>query len=100
MSKVEAYLRVKDVARYVGLSLDGVQELIDNGELETMELNGQVKIRKSEVDRWLDEQVNIESLLDLTDKLEGEIDIEEVASSLDMEVEEVRKKLNKDSEKI
>ena len=68
-------MRVKDVARYVGLSLDGVQELIDNGELETMELNGQVKIRKSEVDRWLDEQVNIESLLDLTDKLEGEIDI-------------------------
>ncbi len=93
MNRLEAYLSVSDVAEYAGLSLDGVRDLIDNGELESMELNGRTKIRKSEIDRWLDEQVNIEKLLELTNKMDGEVDVEEVVSALDMDPEEIRDKL-------
>ena len=93
MNKLEAYLSVNDVAEYAGLSADGVRDLIDEGELEAMELNGRTKIRKSEIDRWLDEQVNIEKLLELTDKMDKEVDAEEVASALNMDPEEVQDKI-------
>lgn len=93
MNRLEAYLSVSDVAEYAGLSVDGVKELIEKGELEAMELNDRTKIRKSEIDRWLDERVNIDKLLELTDKMDGEVDVDEVASALDMEPEEVRDKL-------
>ncbi|MFB6291287.1 MAG: helix-turn-helix domain-containing protein [Candidatus Bipolaricaulia bacterium] len=93
MNKFEAYLSVSDVAEYAGLSVEGVRELIEEEELEAMELNGRTKIRKTEVDRWLDERVNIEKLLELTEKMEEEMDVEEVASALDMEAEEVQDKL-------
>ncbi|MCF7890891.1 helix-turn-helix domain-containing protein [Candidatus Bipolaricaulota bacterium] len=93
MNRLEAYLSVSDVAEYAGLSIEGVRDLIDEGELEAMELNGRTKIRKSEIDRWLDEQVNIEKLLKLTDKMDGEVDVEEVASALDMDPEEVQDKI-------
>lgn len=93
MNRLEAYLSVSDVAEYAGLSVEGVRDLVDEGELEAMELNGRTKIRKSEIDRWLDEQVNIEKLLELTDKMDGEVDVEEVASALDMDPEEVQDKI-------
>lgn len=93
MNKLEAYLSVSDVAKYAGLSVEGVKNLIDEGELEAMELNGRTKIRKSEIDRWLDEQVNIGRLLELTDKIDGEVDAAEVASELDLDPEEVQDKI-------
>ncbi|MBS3786659.1 helix-turn-helix domain-containing protein [Candidatus Bipolaricaulota bacterium] len=93
MNKLEAYLSVSDVAKYAGLSVEGVKNLIDEGELEAMELNGRTKIRKSEIDRWLDEQVNIGRLLELTDKIDGEVDVAEVASELDLDPEEVQDKI-------
>lgn len=97
MNKLEAYLSVSDVAEYAGLSVDGVRDLIDKGELEVLELNGRTKIRKTEIDRWLDEQVNIEKLLELTDKIDGEVDVEEVASALNMDPEEVQEKIVDDN---
>lgn len=97
MNKLEAYLSISDVAEYAGLSVDGVKDLIDKGELEALELNGRTKIRKTEIDRWLDEQVNIEKLLELTDKIDGEVDAEEVASALNMDPEEVQDKIVDDN---
>ncbi|MFW6104893.1 MAG: helix-turn-helix domain-containing protein [Candidatus Bipolaricaulota bacterium] len=94
MNKVEAYLKVTDVARYTGLNVEGVRELIDKGELTAMKLNGQVKIKKSEIDRWLDEQVTREGLLDLAKKVDGEVDKKDIASALDMDEEELEEKLN------
>lgn len=93
VNRLEAYLSVSDVAEYAGLSVEGVRDLIDKGELEAMELNDRTKIRKSEIDRWLDERVNIDKLLELTDKMDGEVDVDEVASALDMDPNEVRDKL-------
>ncbi|MFB6214541.1 MAG: helix-turn-helix domain-containing protein [Candidatus Bipolaricaulia bacterium] len=93
MNKLEAYLSVSDVAEYAGLSVEGVRDLIDEEEIEAMELNGRTKVRKSEIDRWLDEQVNIEKLLELTDKMDGEVDVEEAASALDMDPKEVQDKI-------
>ncbi|MFP4135546.1 MAG: helix-turn-helix domain-containing protein [Candidatus Acetothermia bacterium] len=94
MSKVEAYLKVSDVAQYTGLKAEAVRELIDDGELEALELNGQTKVRKSEVDRWLDEQVNRDALLDLVEKVEEDVGTEEVASALDMEVDELEERMD------
>ena len=96
MNKLEAYLSVSDVAEYAGLNVEGVRELIEKEELEAMELNGRTKIRKSEIDRWLDEKVDIEKLLELSDKVEGEVDVEEVASALGMSSEDVQDKLVND----
>ena len=93
MNKLEAYLTVSDVADYAGLSVEGVKDLIEEEELEAMELNGRTKIRKTEIDRWLDEQVDIEKLLELTKKMDKEVDIEEVASALNMEPKDVENKL-------
>ncbi|MFP4588989.1 MAG: helix-turn-helix domain-containing protein [Candidatus Acetothermia bacterium] len=90
MGEVEAFLKPVDVARYTGLSLEGVQDLIEEGQLETETIDGATRIRKTEVDRWLDEQVSLEKLMNLISKLEEEPDPEEVASLLDMEVEDVR----------
>ena len=98
MNRLEAYLSVSDVAEYAGLTVAGVRELIDEGELEAMELNDRTKIRKSEIDRWLDERINVEKLLELTDKMDGEVDVDEVASALDMEPEDVKDKLIDDDQ--
>lgn len=97
MGKVEAYLKVKDVARYAGLSVEGVEELIEKGELEALELNGRTKVKKSEIDSWLDEQVNLDALMELKEKIDGDVDVDGVAEELDMEPEEVREKLIDDS---
>ncbi len=97
MNKVEAYLKVGDVARYTGLNVEGVRDLIEDGELEAIELNGITKVRKSEVDRWLDEQVDLEDLMELKDKIDQEVDIQEVASELDLDPNEVEDKLIDDS---
>ena len=80
------------------MTVAGVRELIDEGELEAMELNDRTKIRKSEIDRWLDERINVEKLLELTDKMDGEVDVDEVASALDMEPEDVKDKLIDDDQ--
>lgn len=93
MSKVEAYLKVSDVARYTGLKTEAVRDLIDKGELEALELNGQTKIRKTEIDRWLDEQVNREALIDLVEKVEEDVGTEEVASALGMDEEELEERM-------
>lgn len=98
MNRLEAYLSVSDVAEYAGLSVEGVRELIDDGELEALELNGRTKVRKSEIDRWLDERIDVEKLLELTDKMDGEVDVDGVASALDMEPEDVQDKLIDDNE--
>jgi len=97
MGKVEAYLKVKDVARYAGLSVEGVEELIEKGELEALELNGRTKVKKSEIDSWLDEQVNLDALMELKEKIDGEVDVDGVAEELDMDPGEVREKLIDDS---
>ncbi len=97
MGKVEAYLKVKDVARYAGLSVEGVEELIEKGELEALELNGRTKVKKSEIDSWLDEQVNLDALMELKEKIDGDVDVDGVAEELDMDPEEVREKLIDDS---
>ncbi len=93
MSKVEAYLKVSDVAQYTGLKAEAVRDLIDKGELDAMELNGQTKIRKSEIDRWLDEQVNKQALMDLAEKVEEDVGTEEVAEALDMDKEELEEQM-------
>jgi excisionase family DNA binding protein len=98
VNRLEAYLSVSDVAEYAGLSVEGVRELIDDGELEALELNGRTKVRKSEIDRWLDERIDVEKLLELTDKMDGEVDVDGVASALDMEPEDVKDKLIDDNE--
>lgn len=93
MSKVEAYLKVSDVAKYTGLKADAVRDLIDKGELDAMELNGQTKVRKSEIDRWLDEQVNKQALMDLAEQVEEDVGTEEVAEALDMDKDELEEQM-------
>ncbi|MBS3765473.1 helix-turn-helix domain-containing protein [Candidatus Bipolaricaulota bacterium] len=94
MSKVEAYLKVSDVAQYTGLKAEAVRDLIDEGELDALELNGQTKIKKSEIDRWLDEQINREALMDLAEKVEEDVGTEEVANALGMEEEELEEQMD------
>lgn len=94
MSKVEAYLKVSDVAQYTGLKAEAVRDLIDEGELNAMELNGQTKIKKSEIDRWLDEQINREALMDLAEKVEEDVGTEEVANALGMDEEELEEQMD------
>lgn len=94
MSKVEAYLKVSDVAQYTGLKAEAVRDLIDEGELDAMELNGQTKIKKSEIDRWLDEQINREALMDLAEKVEEDVGTEEVANALGMDEEELEEQMD------
>ena len=96
MGDMESYLRPVDVAKYTGLSLEGVRKLIDAGELETVEMNGLPRVRKTEIDRWLDEQVDADSLIELARKLKEKPDAEQLASMLGEEVEEVEEKLAED----
>lgn len=83
MGKIEAYLSPRELARYLGLSVEDVRNLIDRDEFETIQLNGNLKVRKTEIDRWLDEEVKPRDLLELADELETEIDGDKVLNELD-----------------
>jgi len=94
-NKREGFLKPTRVAEYTGLSLNYVNELIEKGELEKVELNGSTRVRMSEVDRWLDEEVDPEELIQMADKVEEDVSVDKVAEMLEMEEEKVRKALNK-----
>ena len=82
MGKIEAYLSPTQLAKYLGLTVEDVNNLIDRGEFDTLELNGIIKVRKSEVDEWLDEQVDIDSLVDLAEKLGEDLNADEIKEQL------------------
>lgn len=93
MNKREAFLRPAKVAKYTGLSVDFIKDLIEKEELENVEINGSPRVRMTEVERWLDEEAKPEELIKMAGKLEGEIDIEEVAETLEMDKEKVEEYL-------
>lgn len=82
MGRIEAYLSPTQLAKYLGLTVEDVNNLIDLGEFDTLELNGITKVRKSKVDKWLDEQVDIDSLVDLAEKLGENLDADEIKEQL------------------
>ncbi|MBS3812930.1 MAG: helix-turn-helix domain-containing protein [Candidatus Acetothermia bacterium] len=78
MGKIEAYLSPRELARYLGLSVEDVNNLIEIGELDSLDLNGSTKVRKTEVDRWLDEEVELSALEDLVNKLSLDVNPSDV----------------------
>ncbi len=48
---------------------------LSRGELEKVELNGSTRVRMSEVDRWLDEEVDPEELVQMADKVEEDVSV-------------------------
>lgn len=93
----EGFLSPIQVARYTGMKIETVRELMEKGELNSEELNGRIRIRKTELDRWLDEKVSPEQILKLTEQIDKNVEPKKLAKLLNMEEEKVEKLL-KDKE--
>lgn len=91
MGKARGFLSPLQVAQYTGMEVETIYSLMEDGQLDAMEINGQKRVRRSELDRWLDEEVSPKQLLKLAGRMKEEMDSEEVADLLDMEEEEVEK---------
>lgn len=67
----EAFFTPWQAADYAGLKVDAMQELLASGEIASTTLNGQVRIRRSDLDAWLDAEVTPEELKQLAPKMRG-----------------------------
>ncbi len=88
MGRIEAYLSPRELARYLGLTVEDVNNLIELGEIDSLELNGSTKVRKTEIDRWLDEEVELGDLEDLVKKLNLDVDPSDVVEDEYQDVED------------
>lgn len=95
MGRSEGFLSPLQVAQYTGMNVEDVRSLLEEGELNSEELNGRQRIRKTELDRWLDEEVNRKQLLDLADRMKEDVDPSKIADLLDMEEKEVKEFIEK-----
>jgi len=67
----EAFFSPWQAADYAGLKVEAMQELLASGEIASTTLNGQLRVRKSDVDAWLDAEVSPEELKKLASKMKG-----------------------------
>jgi excisionase family DNA binding protein len=52
---MSALLTVSDVADRVGLSTKAVRRAIERGDLAASKLCGRIRVRREDLDRWIDE---------------------------------------------
>lgn len=67
----DGFITPHDAARYLGISLDQIYEMLAAGELPGVRLGGRWRIRLRELERWLDEEVSKEELTKLARRLKG-----------------------------
>lgn len=67
----DGFITPHDAARYLGIPLDEIYEMLAAGELPGTRIGGRWRIRISALERWLDEEVSKEELSKLARRLKG-----------------------------
>ncbi|MFQ5796468.1 MAG: helix-turn-helix domain-containing protein [Candidatus Bipolaricaulia bacterium] len=98
MAEIEAYLKPWQVARYLGFSVDTIYKMLERGEIPGEKIGDRWRIRKTALERWLDEQVTPEMLIEMSKQM-PEISDERIAELLNYDVEQVRQLRQDKSEK-
>lgn len=66
MKKYFGYLRPREVAQYLGISLEEVEKMIKGGELPSTTIAGEVRVPWDQLETWLDEEVSERDLAKLS----------------------------------
>jgi excisionase family DNA binding protein len=67
----DGFITPLDVSRYLGIPIGKIYKMLDAGELPAVRLGSRWRIRISELERWLDEEVSQEELSKLAKRLKG-----------------------------
>lgn len=73
MRKVEAFMKPWQVSRYLGIPIDEIHDMLEKDELPGTKIEGSWRIRRTELEKWLDEGVTKEDLVKLSKRVK-EID--------------------------
>ncbi|MCK5601628.1 helix-turn-helix domain-containing protein [Candidatus Pacearchaeota archaeon] len=55
---MEELMTIEEIAKYLRYSVHTIYPLAQKGEIPAIKLAGQWRFRKSEVDKWLEKQLN------------------------------------------
>lgn len=69
--QIGGYLKPGTAAQYLGIPLEEVRSMLEQGELPGVVINGQWRVPIDQLERWLDEEVSSEELKKLARHLEG-----------------------------
>ncbi len=67
----EAFLAPWQAADYAGLKVEALYELLASGDIRADQVDGRWRIRKTDLDAWLDAEISSEELPDLAAKMSG-----------------------------
>lgn len=87
MRKVEVFMKPWQVSKYLGIPVDEIYEMIEEGELPATKIEGSWRIRRTELEKWLDEGVSKEDLVKLSKRIE-EADEEKIQEFIEKAEEE------------
>lgn len=82
MREVEWFMKPWQVSRYLGIPVDEIYKMLEQKELPGTKINGSWRIRKTELENWLDEKVSREDLIKLSKRMK-EIDEQKVKEFLE-----------------
>lgn len=77
MRKVEAFMKPWQVSKYLGITIEEVYNMLESGELPGTKIEERWRIRRTKLEKWLDEEVSEEDLIKLSKSIK-EVDQEEV----------------------
>jgi excisionase family DNA binding protein len=71
MRLLGGYLKPLEASRYLGIPVDEVYRMMEQGELPGLIIEGQWRVPLHQLERWLDEEVNPNELIKLSKHLPG-----------------------------
>lgn len=77
MRKVEAFMKPWQVSKYLGIPIEEVYNMLKEGELPGTKIEERWRIRRTKLEKWLDEEVSEEDLIKLSKRIK-EVDEEAI----------------------
>ncbi len=77
MRKVEAFMKPWQVSKYLGIPIEEVYNMLKEGELPGTKIDERWRIRRTKLEKWLDEEASKEDLIKLSKRIK-EVDEETI----------------------
>lgn len=87
MKKHYGYLKPWEVAQYLGIHMEEVEKMIENKELPSKTIDGDLRVPWDKLEAWLDEAVEETELTQLSQHLE-DVDEQDVKAFVNAEKDE------------
>lgn len=71
MKHLGGYLKPWEASRYLGIAVEDVYKMLQQGELPGLMIDGQWRVPLAKLEQWLDEEVSPKELAKLSKHLQG-----------------------------